>query len=792
MRTNRMKRHAAWPLVLLIAAMSAGCEQKESSKGTDKATRTVAKASAFGPESSAIAPTLDKGWCGGHGVPESVCARCDKSLADTFKKAGDWCSQHGLPESQCAKCHPEVAAKWAALKPAGKSGDQEHGAAPADAAKPSPDARPSTTDAKLAAVKPEFGPDTSPIKPVLDNGWCKGHGVPESVCTRCDDSLLPKFKEAGDWCKEHELPETQCTKCHPEVAERWAALNPANKKDGGEKKSLEPTSKPGAAAPMEADKWCFDHGVPKAVCTRCDASLIQKFKDEHDWCKEHGVPESQCTKCNPDARQHWEALRPRAAATGSNGRESLITVERNGRKFTSGENDPLCLIETSTIRFLDPSIARQAGIEVTTVRPRQMSAAVEVPAEVEFDATRVTRITPRVAGIAREVRASLGDSVDIGDVLAVLDSVVLGDARSQYIERQQDLRVAQAEHERVQTIYEGTQRLLTAATPTATPSEIQARLEGVPVGDAKAKLLRAHSALQLAKADAAREAQLFEKKINPEKDVQAARATLAAAEGDFLAIREEIAFTRQKDQLAAERALQIARNALETSERRLHILGLTHEQIAVLGTKSDESLSQYELRSPVAGRIVERHVTPGEAVEDTHALFIIADTSSLWLVANVNERDLSALHEGQPVFFTVDGLPGEGFEGRLSWIASQVDDKTRLVPVRADLANADGLLRARMFGRARIVLRDNADVLSVPTESVQTDGCCQLVFVRESDDLFVPRKLRLGASGGGFVEVLRGLREGETVVTAGSFLMKTEILKGSIGAGCCDHVESGR
>lgn len=426
------------------------------------------------------------------------------------------------------------------------------------------------------------------------------------------------------------------------------------------------------------------------------------------------------------------------------------------------------------------------------MRPRRMSAAVDVPAEVEFDATRVTRITPRVAGVAREVRTNLGDAVQVGDVLAVLDSVVLGEAKSQYIERRQDFRVAEAEHQRVQTVYEGTQRLLSAATTSATPSEVQERLEGVPVGESKAKLLRAHAAVQLARLDAAREAQLFEKKINPEKDVQTAQATLAAAEADFLAIREEIAFVRQKDQLAAERALYVARSALDAAERRLRILGLAAEQIAAIGTESDESLSRYELRSPASGLIVERHVTAGEAVEDAHTLFVIADTSSLWLVANVYERDLRALREGQPVLFTVDGLPGGGFEGRLSWISSQVDDKTRMVPVRADLANPDGDLRARMFGRARIVLRDNADVLSVPMESVQTDGCCQLVFVREADDLFVPRKLRLGASGGGYVEVLRGLREGEAVVTAGSFLMKTEILKGSIGAGCCDHVESGR
>jgi cobalt-zinc-cadmium efflux system membrane fusion protein len=644
------------------------------------------------------------------------------------------------------------------------------------------------SSARTAAL----GPESSAIKPVLDEGWCRGHGVPESVCTRCNQSLIAKFQSAGDWCGEHKLPESQCTQCHPEVAARWAALDPDRKLGGPETGSPpEPASGPQAAVPVERDGWCFDHGVPKEVCTRCDPGLIPKFKDAQDWCREHGLPESQCAKCNPQVREKWEALRPRAAAPGLPGRESLVRIERNGRTLASGENDPLCPVETSIIRFLDPSITRLAGIEVTTVEPRRISAVIEVPAELEFDATRVTRITPRVAGVAREVRARLGDAVQVGDVLAVIDSVALGEAKSQYIERLQDFRVAESEHRRVQTFYEGTERLLAAATPAATPTEIQERLEGVPVGEARARLLRAHAALQLARAEAARQAQLFEKRISAEKDVQAAEAGLAAAEAEFLAIREEIAFARQRELLAAERALQVARSALEAAERRLHILGLSDEQVAALGTGSDESLSRYELRSPVSGRIIERHITPGEAVEDAQTLFIIADTSSLWLVASVYERDLPVLREGQPVLFTVEGLPGDSFAGRLSWISSRVDDKTRLVPVRADLANPEGVLRARMFGRARIVLRENADVLSVPLESVQTDGCCQLVFVRKADDLFVPRKIRPGASAGGYVEVLKGLQAGEVVATAGSFLLKTEILKGSIGAGCCE-VDPGR
>jgi cobalt-zinc-cadmium efflux system membrane fusion protein len=211
----------------------------------------------------------------------------------------------------------------------------------------------------------------------------------------------------------------------------------------------------------------------------------------------------------------------------------------------------------------------------------------------------------------------------------------------------------------------------------------------------------------------------------------------------------------------------------------------------MIGMEPDDLLSRFELKSPVAGRIVERAVAVGESVDARDVLFVVADTSTMWLMADLYERDLIQLRLGLPVFFTVDGMRGVGFEGKLTWISSQVDDRTRTVRVRADLPNPDGLLRAKMFGNARIVLHDNEEVVTVPVEAVQTDGCCQLVFVQESQTVFQPRKISLGTSVNGVAEVIKGLEEGERVASTGSFLMKTEILKSNIGAGCCE-VDPGR
>jgi cobalt-zinc-cadmium efflux system membrane fusion protein len=91
-----------------------------------------------------------------------------------------------------------------------------------------------------------------------------------------------------------------------------------------------------------------------------------------------------------------------------------------------------------------------------------------------------------------------------------------------------------------------------------------------------------------------------------------------------------------------------------------------------------------------------------------------------------------------------------------------------------------------MFAEARISVRDRQPALVVPTASVQWEGCCNVVFVKRSETVYEPRKVHLGVGTGTVYEVLSGVGQGEEVVTQGSFLLKTEILKGSIGAGCCE------
>jgi cobalt-zinc-cadmium efflux system membrane fusion protein len=180
----------------------------------------------------------------------------------------------------------------------------------------------------------------------------------------------------------------------------------------------------------------------------------------------------------------------------------------------------------------------------------------------------------------------------------------------------------------------------------------------------------------------------------------------------------------------------------------------------------------------------------GEAVDTMRPLFAIADTSRMWALLDVYESDLALIRLGQPVVLTVGGVRGESFAGSITWISTQLDARTRTLKARAELENPEGRLRANMFGQAVVTIHKGDDRVVVPKSAVQWDGCCNVVFVRENDQLFVPHPLRLGYAADDYYEVLEGVGPGATIVTQGSFLLKTELMKGNIGAGCCevDHL----
>lgn len=252
---------------------------------------------------------------------------------------------------------------------------------------------------------------------------------------------------------------------------------------------------------------------------------------------------------------------------------------------------------------------------------------------------------------------------------------------------------------------------------------------------------------------------------------QAAAAVLELRQKTFDREKElfESRATSQRAFLEAETALAEAKLEFDRADQALRAVG--------------DGAPMLSLVAPIDGVVAEATAVVGEMASTERALFCVADLSRLWISIDVYESDLARVAPDARVTFTVDGLPGVKFPGRVIAVGAEVDDRTRTVRVHADVKNVRGLLRANMFGRAAIRVEEAEPRLVLPREALQNDGDCWLVFVSPVPNIYQARKVEPGLPIGAGIEIAGGLAAGERVVTTGSFLLKTEVLRGQIGAG---------
>lgn len=245
--------------------------------------------------------------------------------------------------------------------------------------------------------------------------------------------------------------------------------------------------------------------------------------------------------------------------------------------------------------------------------------------------------------------------------------------------------------------------------------------------------------------------------------VEAARSGVAAAERT----------------LARKRGLGevVSRADLERAEQDL--------ASARAGLRALEATAGYTLTSPIDGVVVRRDLTVGMAVSQGQLLFEVVDPSRLWAEVDVPEDDAHLVEVGQTASIALDGASGVVRSGTVDYVAPAIDPATRTALARVALDNADGALRANTYGTARVAVGGERDVVVVPSGAVQRARTVDVVFVRLAVDEYETRRVRVLRRQGERAHVA-GVRPGEEVVSEGSFLLKTEILKDSIGAGCCD------
>lgn len=223
-----------------------------------------------------------------------------------------------------------------------------------------------------------------------------------------------------------------------------------------------------------------------------------------------------------------------------------------------------------------------------------------------------------------------------------------------------------------------------------------------------------------------------------------------------------------------------ARAEAREAHDRLLLLGMSEEQIQAL--KKEEKIRSYvPIMAPFAGRIIARNVTRGEVVDTEEKIFSVADLSTVWVVANIPEKDIPYVHESvksdRSVDILVAAYPNEIFRGQVTYVGDVLDPETRTMRVRVEVPNADSRLKPEMFATVRVHSRPEHDVLTIPAVAVQQDEGQAVVFVQLDAERFARRPVLLDSERGERIKVVDGLQEGELVVVHGAFVVKTELGK---------------
>lgn len=465
------------------------------------------------------------------------------------------------------------------------------------------------------------------------------------------------------------------------------------------------------------------------------------------WCEEHGVAETECIVCNTDlmpegqwygwCQEHGvhECVleHPGIAQLSEVPEISAADFERATRALAlrpRTKNNPTCQMHLRRIQFASAAAADKAGIDIRLVDRGPVVESVSTTGEVVYDPTRVARLASRAAGTVWRVDKNVGDPVKAGDVLALVDAADVGRDKAELLQAVAQLHLQRKTLERL------------------------AGLEGVVAGK---RVLEAEAARAEAEA--------------------AVRKSVQALQNLGLPIALENVYRQTESELA----------------KQLRLLGLPRSVSVGLDSRHTTA-NLVPVVAPRDGIVVSRDVVAGEVINTAKTLFTIADLSRMWLVLNVPLEEAKYLAIGQKVVFRPDG-DNRADIGMLTWISTDVDAETRTVRVRVELPNEDGHLRNETFGAGEIVLREEKDAILVPSSAVHWEGCCHIVFVRDKDymkqgayKVFHTRSVRPGVVMGDKTEIIAGLLPGEVIVTQGSDILRSELLKGNLGAGCtCGH-----
>lgn len=264
-------------------------------------------------------------------------------------------------------------------------------------------------------------------------------------------------------------------------------------------------------------------------------------------------------------------------------------------------------------------------------------------------------------------------------------------------------------------------------------------IQSTEITKLQAEIDQAKAELELAQSNFLREQALFEKGISAKKDFEASNALLKSIEAKLKAL-----------------------------EGNLKIL---------TGLATSDEQGTFQIKSRKSGTVVERPINIGQVIGANQLLFHAIDLSKLWASANIYEKDISKVSLGQNVFVSLDASPKESYEGKLTYIGSVIDEKSRTLPVKAELINTEGVLKPGAFVQLIIHTNKKKDAILIPSRAIidideeKDEEHKHIVYVKEGDS-YKPRNIKVIKHDKEYTEVISGLTAGDILVISGGYQLQ--------------------
>ena len=488
-----------------------------------------------------------------------------------------------------------------------------------------------------------------------------------------------------------------------------------------------------AAAKVE-NAFCIKHEIPVHQCFFCNPDLREPGRL---WCEEHERYEDRCFICHPEIKKE----------------DRLWCGEHKLYEYE-------CFICHPELPNPQDALEREDAKKPMTTKARsvlseELQCGEHGVLEKECGICHPELINTLSPGQGLKVRLGSSHSAKKAGIITEVPTQGTPLARLVFFGK---VIYDQNQFARITPLASGViQKILVNLGDVVSKNQLLAEVTSPEIAKVKSAYLSALADEALKKIIFKREKELLDKRISSQQEYEQALA-----------------------------GYQMAKSARDASWQRLFNFGLTKEQIHKL-EKTRSSSSLLPILAPFKGTIVGRNAVIGEGVNSGDTLFELADISSMWIELSVPEDRLSLVKVNDPIEATFDVLPGVSVSGRLIWLSSSIDERTRMMKSRAVVPNTDSMLKHGMFGQISLLSERSSGALFVPVNALQKLDETSFVFVKLEDDLYEARRVLVGSKDGGKAEILEGLSFQEELVVNHSFTLKAEFLKSRLGAGCVDE-----